>query len=124
MDVLGALSTTSLKRSTSTCNNMMALISKKDVNKLLGDKIDSDIIALDHITLVPTVLNRQSLNKYTAILIQQGGFSIDNTKAISRTNTRFAPENSLIAVLASALEIAHAHYILVEYTSLKLMKEI
>ena len=47
---------------------------KKDVNKLLGNIIGSNIITLGHVPLVPTVLNRQSLNNYTATLISAGRF--------------------------------------------------
>ena len=59
-----------------------------------------------------------------ATLIQQGGSSIDNNKAISKTNARFAAENSLIVALTLALAFVNTYYIPVEFSSSKVMKAI
>ena len=94
------------------------------MKKMLADEIDSNIVAMCHVPLVSTELSHQSLNNYTDTLIQQGCLSIDYNKAISKTNTRFAAENLLIAALTSALEITNTKYILVEFTSNKIKKKI
>ena len=47
-------------------------------------------------------------------IVASDGLSIDSNTSISKTNTRFTAEKSLIADLASGLVIAHLRYILVK----------
>ena len=63
------------------------------------------------------------MSNYNAFLVENGGFSIDINKVISKTNARFTAKNALIAVLASGHTIAHLRYIIVENECTKVNKD-
>lgn len=66
--------------------------------------------------LVKSLINvispcRTSISNYTALLAASDGITIDGSKAITKTNNRFATENSIIADVCYAATVAASHFI-------------
>lgn len=55
---------------------------------------------------------RTTITNYTALVDYESGISIDNDLAISKTNTRFSAENTLITAINYGVAVAFEHIVL------------
>ena len=67
---------------------------------------------------------RTTITNYIALVAYESRISIDNNSAVSKTNTRLAAKNSLIAAVNYGVSVTFNHYIPIGKTSIKSGREL
>jgi len=97
----------------------------KEIKKMMISQVKESVSKCGNVPLADVIDPcRTTISNYTALFSQSSGIFIDGSKAISKTNTRYTAENSLIVSALYAVAVASSHFILIKEEDARTRRDI